>query len=100
MSIKTYQFFCDNCGYKRFTKGDDIQDLVQVKQTSIPRGSPQIDPFTKKVVIPPSINRPKTFKCPNCGFLIKAKKLTITETTETKNEQTNRTDGRETGATG
>jgi len=98
MSLKTYQFFCDNCGYKRFTKGDDIQDLVQVKQASVPRGSPFVDPFTKKVVIPQSMNRAKSFKCPGCGYVIKATKLTLVETIP--DEQTNRTDGREAGPTG
>lgn len=83
MSLRTYQFFCDNCGYKRITNGDDIQDLVLVKQSSIPRGSPVVDPFTKKVVVPPSINRTKVFKCPSCGYLIKAKKITLVDT---KNE--------------
>ena len=87
MSLKTYQFFCDNCSYKRITKGDDIQDLVQVKRTSIPSGSPFVDPFTKKVVIPSSLNRVKAFKCPNCGYVIKAKKLTLSEIpTDQKNE--------------
>lgn len=97
MSLKTYQFFCDNCGYKRFTKGDDIQDLVQVKQSAVPRGAPFVDPFTKKVIVPPAMNRAKVFKCPSCGYVIKATKLTLVETPD---EQTNRIDGREAGPTG
>lgn len=98
MSLKTYQFFCDNCGYKRFTKGDDIQDLVQVKQTSIPRGSPFIDPLTKKTTAPSAMSRPKSFKCPGCGYLIKAKKITFVE--NISDEQANRIDGCETGSSG
>lgn len=97
MALRTYQFFCGNCGYKRITKGDDIQDLVQVKQSSVPRGSPYVDPFTKKVVIPSSINRVKTFKCPDCGYTIKAKKLTPEDNS---NEQTNRINGCENSSSG
>lgn len=93
MSLKTYQFFCDHCGYKRFTKGDDIQDLVQVKTAAIPRGSPFIDPVTKELVTPKPMQRAKQFKCPGCGYIIKATKLTLVETPD---EQTNWADGSKT----
>lgn len=69
---KLYQLLCLNCSYKRFTNGSDVQDLIQVQQSSIPRGSPTIDPITKKTIIPKSIKRSLSFKCPMCGFLIKA----------------------------
>lgn len=95
MSIKTYQFFCDNCGYKRFSKGNDIQDLNQVAQSSIPRGTPYYDPISKKTIVPPPIKRQKVFKCPTCGYTIKANKLK-----EIENEQTDRLDGREDGTKG
>lgn len=88
--IRTYQFFCDHCGYKRITNGDDLQDLTQVKKAPIPRGTPIIDPETKKVKVPKSITRIKTFKCPNCGFCIKAIKI---KPLENDNESINRTDG-------
>lgn len=88
MSIKTYQFFCDKCSYKRFTNGNDLQDLVEVKISDIPRGSPVLDPSTKKIVIPPSIKRKKIFKCPRCGFIIKAKQIK-----EENNEQANKSNG-------
>lgn len=91
--IRTYQFFCDHCGYKRITNGDDLQDLTKVEQSSIPRGTPTIDPQTKKIKIPNSITRIKTFKCPTCGYCIKAKKINL----EKDNEPTNRVDGSETG---
>ena len=97
MSVKTYQFFCDHCGFKRFTKGDDIQDLTQVQQSAVPRGVPYIDPITKELKTPPPMKRAKVFKCPGCGFVIKAVKLIPVEISD---EQTNRTDGRETGSTG
>ena len=91
MSVKSYQFFCGNCGYKRFTKGDDVQDLVEIKTSPIARGSPQLDPNARQttvvggihqpaqiftgVTVPPAIKQVKKFKCPKCGFVIKAKQL-------------------------
>ena len=111
MSLKFYQFYCGNCGYKRFTKGDDIQDLIEVKTSPIPRGSPQLDPLAKKTMTPAGINQPaiiatgittppsikqcKKFKCPKCGFVIKAKQLK-----EQDYEQTNKPDGCESGSEG
>lgn len=79
-----YQFFCDKCSYKRLTTGTDIKDLIQVKTSDIPRGKPYIDKESKKVIVPPAIKRMKQFKCPNCGFTIKPKKIK-----EVKDEQTN-----------
>ena len=111
MSLKFYQFYCGNCGYKRFTKGDDIQDLTEIKTAPIPRGGPQLTPGAKQnisqiaihqpaqittgITTPPPIQQCKKFKCPQCGYVIKAKQLK-----EPDNEQTNRSDGCEGGATG
>jgi len=103
MSVKKYQFFCEKCNYKRFTDGSDIQDLVEVKTAPLPGGSPTLDLQIKKevfpnlhqpgtfiggTVLPKSTPQKKRFKCPNCGFIIMAKKL----------NETNFTDGRETGS--
>lgn len=73
--MKTYQFYCDNCNYKRITSGTDLQDLVEVKMAAIPRGTPILDSETKKILVPPSIKRRKTFKCPKCGFAITPKQM-------------------------
>lgn len=91
----TYQFFCENCGYKRITTGNDLQDLVEIKTSNIPRGAPTLDPITKKIVVPPSIRRKKIFKCPKCGFAIKAKELK-----EIKDESKHQPNGSETSPTG
>ncbi len=86
MSIKTYSFYCNFCGYKRTTNGNDIQDLVPVKQSPIPGGVPYLDPVTKKTVIPKSFAKPKKFKCPKCGRVITPRKVNTTnDTTDEKN---------------
>ena len=82
---KLYQLICLHCNYKRFTDGSDIDDLVRYKQSPIPRGSPVFDPITKKTILPKSIKRNLSFKCPNCGFLIKAS--LVPNTLENKNHE-------------
>lgn len=80
MSVKTYILYCEICGYKRISDGTDIKDLVPYQQAAIPGGTPYIDPVTKKVVVPKSIQQSKKFKCPQCGRLITARKVsTITQ---------------------
>lgn len=72
MKYKQYQLFCGNCGYKRFTDGSDIQDLVQVKKSTIQKNIPQYNPEEKKTIIIDNHSQCKRFKCPKCGHLIKA----------------------------
>lgn len=112
MAIKHYQLYCDNCHYKRITDGSDIDDLRLIPSSPIQKTMPQIDPQAKvtnivnrfhqpavnKIEIKPStfVNQKKKFKCPKCGFAIRAKQIKVEE----NNEQTNRTDGRETGSQG
>lgn len=79
MSVKQYQLYCDHCGYKRFSDGSDVQDLVQVKSADVPRGSPYLDPVTKKTVVPPAMKQAKKFKCPKCGYIIKPRAIQFTE---------------------
>lgn len=98
METKNYQFFCDNCCYKRITDGTDIKDLVEVKSSPIPKGSPKIDPITKMVVVPQPFKQAKKFKCPKCGHIIKARKITFVEHKD--EQQTNRSDGSEAGIEG
>ena len=77
--IKQYQFFCDNCNYKRLTNGSDIQDLIPVKTSPVPGSIPYIDPLTKKTIYPPAKSQKKKFKCPKCGKIIIAKEIIFTE---------------------
>jgi predicted RNA-binding Zn-ribbon protein involved in translation (DUF1610 family) len=113
MSLKSYQFLCEHCGYKRFSDGTDIKDLVEIPTSPIPRGSPQLNAQAKKsttvgglhqpavittgISVPPSIKQDKKFKCPKCGFVIKAKKIKFLEQ---ETDEVNRADGRETSTEG
>lgn len=80
MSVKSYILHCDFCGYKRFTDGTDVADLVSYKESNIPGGVPYIDPVSKKIVNPKSFARSKKFKCPKCGRIISARKTGNTST--------------------
>jgi predicted RNA-binding Zn-ribbon protein involved in translation (DUF1610 family) len=100
METNNYQFFCDNCCYKRITNGKDIQDLIEVKTSTIPKGSPKIDPLTKKVVVPPPLKQIRKFKCPKCGHIIKARKITFVEHKKEDEQQTNWSNGSEAGIEG
>lgn len=86
MSSKQYQLYCDHCGYKRFSDGTDVKDLVAVKTSDVPRGSPYLDPVTKKTVTPQAMKQPKKFKCPECGYVIKPR---VTQFSEPSNETNN-----------
>ena len=80
-----YQFFCTTCSYKRFSDGTDVKDLVMLKSSPIPAGSPYIDPLTKKIVTPKPISPLKKFKCPKCGNIIKPKILEEIKNADVKN---------------
>lgn len=112
MSIKQYQLYCEHCGYKRFSDGSDVQDLVQLKTSDVPGGVPQLDPLAKKtiisgglhqpgiektgVIVKKDIKQPKKFKCPQCGYIIKPR---VVQFTESPNE-TNNADGSKTSSPG
>lgn len=51
------------------------ENLVEIKTSPIPGGSPVLDPKTKKAKSKPDIKRSKKFKCPQCGRGVIAKKL-------------------------
>ncbi len=92
MSDNLYQFYCDNCNFRKICKGNEDFGLIEILQSPIMKKSPYIDDIEKKVVIPKKMNRTRAFKCPKCGFTFRAKKL---EGQEDKNEQTDYNDGRE-----
>lgn len=86
-----YVLHCNKCHFKRFSKGNDIDDLLQIKQSDIPRNIPKLDIVKKKSVNAPNKKRTKMFKCPKCGFTVKAYKVEnveeeIEEEIEEKNE--------------
>ena len=88
-----YVFYCNKCNYKRFSNGNDIGDLLQVKQSPIPRHIPKYDEANKITVNWPEKKRNKIFKCPKCGFTIKPHKVENQVKVEKKNEQTDKFDG-------
>jgi predicted RNA-binding Zn-ribbon protein involved in translation (DUF1610 family) len=112
MSVKTYQLYCDYCGYKRITDGSDVQDLREIKTSPVPGGVPQLDPLAKKTVVvalhqpavessgqivPKPSSQRKKFKCPKCGRVIMARQI---QKTEHIPNETDQFDGSETGSTG
>lgn len=75
MSVKTYQFYCEICNWKRITDGSDIQDLHEYEVSGIPGGIPKLDIITKKVV-PTKDKKPlKRFRCPQCGRPVIPRKI-------------------------
>ena len=70
-----YRMYCDYCGYNKVTDGQDVKGLVEYKRSPIQRGIPQYDPAKKQMVTKDPIHLPKQFKCPGCGRLIRARKL-------------------------
>jgi len=75
MSVKLYRLYCEICNWKRITDGSDIQDLMELKTSPIPRGIPKVDLETKKVVQPKSKDQIKKFRCPKCGRVVIPKKI-------------------------
>jgi len=69
-----YVLHCNKCSFKRFSDGNDLDDLLEVKVVDLSRGSPKYDPNSKKILNPPVKKRNKMFKCPKCGYTIKAYK--------------------------
>lgn len=67
-----YMLFCQQCKYKRFTDGDDLNDLVKIKNTPFQAGSVKYDPKTRTQYNPPLLQRTKLFRCPKCGFAMRA----------------------------
>lgn len=112
MSVKTYQLYCEPCGYKRITDGTDVHDLREVIMAAIPRGAPVFDPLAKQknvpslgqpgltvggTVIPEAMKQQKRFKCPKCGRVIMARQI---QKTEHIPDETDNDDGRKTGSQG
>jgi len=75
MSVKLYQLYCEICNYKRITDGSDVEDLNEIKTSSVPAGVPYIDFETNNVIVPKSKKQMRKFKCPNCGRLVMPRKI-------------------------
>ena len=71
-----YQLFCDNCHWRKITEGTDIQDLVQLKLSPVPKGIPHADPITGEIITPKYKKSKNKYKCPQCGYIVIPKKIT------------------------
>lgn len=60
--VEKMQAMCDHCGWRRVADASSWSDLVEVPGCSACHG--------------------KKYKCPNCGFTIKARKFTVPITNE------------------
>jgi predicted RNA-binding Zn-ribbon protein involved in translation (DUF1610 family) len=83
-----YQLYCDNCHYKKITDGVNIDDLIQVKKSKLQKDMPKLDPSTNKTIKPLFKEQKKTFKCPKCGFSIRARKIKTEEAVSEQKEET------------
>ncbi len=88
MPTKLYQLYCEICNWKRITDGSDVTDMTELKISSIPGGSPKLDPITKKVIEPKSKKPRKRFKCPKCGRAVIPRQINDPQTKmNEKNEE-------------
>lgn len=76
-NIIRWFIYCEPCSFKQIVHSKDPSDsdLVEIKTSPIPGGSPVYDSERKKTVIKSSKPQNKKFKCPRCGRGIVAKKL-------------------------
>lgn len=75
-----YKFFCSNCCYTTYSNGTNIA-LKEFRLNPLQKNLPKLDENFKLVESTYS-QRIKMFKCPKCGFLIKAKEIKTKEEKE------------------
>ncbi len=63
--IKRFLVFCEPCAYKKIYSTDNPEDLIQIKVSPIPGGSPRLE--KGKTVERPAKKQLNKVKCPNCG---------------------------------
>jgi len=71
-AAKLYQLLC-NCGWRRITDGSDVGDLYEIKTSPIPKGIPKLDVVKKTTVVQKDRERIRSFRCPECGYIVKPK---------------------------
>ena len=64
---KRYLLFCEPCSFKKIIETNNPDDLVSIKRSSVPSGSPKLDPATKKTKVSKAKENTKMCKCPRCG---------------------------------
>lgn len=70
---KRWFVHCDYCSYSRIFEQAD--DLVEIKTSPIPGGSPELNAETKRAEPKPALQQIKKIKCPTCGRGTTVKKL-------------------------
>lgn len=65
--IKRYMIFCEPCAYKKIYTTEKPEDLVHIKVSEVPGGSPKLDPKTGKTVFSKNHKQLQKVKCPKCG---------------------------------
>jgi len=93
MAVKTYQFYCEICNWKRITDGSDIQDLHEYTISPVPGGIPKRDAASKKMLKGKDRKPLKRFRCPKCGRPVIPRKIPNPQAiVEQKLEEENRTE--------
>lgn len=80
MARNVYQFFCTFCNFKKLSDGTDLGDLKEIPRAGILKGSVTQKKFfdsnePSEEYLQKTLSQIKQFKCPNCGFAIRAKKI-------------------------
>lgn len=71
-----YKLYCDFCNYKLLTnEKESLKGLLEVNRTSIQSKVPFYNYDKNHRIEPTWIQRSRRLKCPNCGRLIKPKKI-------------------------
>ena len=67
--------YCEICNWKKISDGSDIKEMIEIKTSPIPGGSPVLDPITKETIVPKNKKQTRRFKCPQCGRVVIPRKL-------------------------
>jgi hypothetical protein len=82
-----YVLHCNKCNFKRFSNGNDIEDMLPLNLSDIPRNIPKLDIIKKKTIKFPDKKRTKVFRCPKCGFTVKAFKYNKPEEIQEEDDE-------------
>lgn len=73
--IKRWFMFCEPCSHKQIIEKFENEELVEIKRSHVPGGSPRLNKEKKKIEERPKQSQPRMFKCPKCGRGCACKKL-------------------------
>ena len=75
MTEQYFRLYCEICEFKKDVKSDFFAGLTEVKVKPLPGGVPKMDPESGEVFVPPTKERLRRFKCPQCGRVVFPKKI-------------------------